>query len=173
MQGKPAIDDGAPFGMDADFDVGPELEAGDPPAGGPGRGLIPDVVKKAILSGVGALFMTEEGARRLARDWKLPKELIGFIGQQAQGAKDEILRVLSDEIRRFLESEVVHRELGRALASMAVEVKAEIRLRQVDDGPLRPEVKASVKPGVGPAAGPRPAREGGRGRRRVPRKKRR
>jgi hypothetical protein len=111
-----------------------------------GRGLIPDSVKKALLSGVGALFMTEEGARRLARDWKLPKEVIGFLGQQAQGAKDEILRVLSDEIRRFLESEAVRRELGRALASMAVEVHAEIRLRPVDDGPPRPEVKATVRP---------------------------
>jgi hypothetical protein len=165
MEGKHP-DDESPFDAPQDFVV-EELEDGVPPVGGAGRGLIPDALKKAILSGVGALFMTEEGARRLARDWKLPKELIGFIGQQAQGAKDEILRVLSDEIRRFLESEVVRRELGKALSSMAVEVKAEIRLRQVDDGPLRPEVKASVKPG------PRAPAEGGRARHREAGKKRR
>ena len=146
MQGKPPLDDGAPFGMDADFDVGPGLSAGEPPAGGPARGLIPDVVKKAILSGVGALFMTEEGARRLARDWKLPKELIGFIGQQAQGAKDEILRIFSEEVRRFLESEVVRRELIKALTSMSIEVKAEVRLKETPSGQVVPSVQASIRP---------------------------
>ena len=117
-----------------------ELEGG-------GRGLIPDAVKKAILAGVGALFMTEEGARRLARDWKLPKDVIGFIGQQASAAKEEVLRVLSDEIRHFLESDAVRRELGRALESMSVEVHAEIRLRREPDGSARPMVKATVRPG--------------------------
>jgi hypothetical protein len=118
----------------------------DPGAVGVGRGLIPDGVKKAILAGVGALFMTEEGARRLARDWKLPKEVIGFIGQQAQSAKEEVLRALSDEIRHFLESESVRRELGRVLEDMTVEVHAEIRLRRSEDGSARPEVSASVRP---------------------------
>jgi hypothetical protein len=108
-------------------------------------GLVPDIVRRAVLTGVGALFMTEEGARRLARDWKLPKEVIGFIGQQASQAKDEVLRVLSDEIRRFLESEPVRRELGRVLESMTIEVNAQIRLRRDGDGPARPEVKAQVR----------------------------
>jgi hypothetical protein len=116
-----------------------------PPEGA--RGFIPETVKKALLAGVGALFMTEEGARRLARDWKLPKEVIGFIGQQAAGAKDEILRVLADEIRRFLESEAVRREFWKALSAAAVEVKAEIRLVPAEGGgEPRPEVKATVRP---------------------------
>ncbi|HET6439665.1 MAG TPA: hypothetical protein VFG59_16485 [Anaeromyxobacter sp.] len=123
------------------------------PAGS--RGLIPDAVRKAILAGVGALFMTEEGARRLARDWKLPKEVIGFIGQQANSAKEEVLRVLSEEIRRFLESEAVRKELGRALESMSVEVHAEIRLRRAEDGSTRPEVRATVEPGRGRRRGRR------------------
>ncbi len=124
-----------------------DLEAGSQDLPGGGRGLIPDGVKKAILAGVGALFMTEESARRLARDWKLPKDVISFIGQQANSAKEEVLRVLSDEIRRVLESDVVRRELGKALESMSVEVHAEIRLRRDQDGAPRPQVKASVRPG--------------------------
>ncbi len=124
----------------------PLLPQQDPDLPAGGRGLIPDGVKKAILAGVGALFMTEEGARRLARDWKLPKELIGFIGQQAQGAKDEVLRVLADEIRRFLQSETVRGELSKVLESMAVEVHAEIRLKPAAGGRAVPEVKATVKP---------------------------
>jgi hypothetical protein len=135
-----------------EIDEGAEA-LGAEPAGG--RGLIPDGVKKAILAGVGALFMTEEGARRLAREWKLPKEVIGFIGQQAQSAKDEVLRVLSDEIRHFLQSDAVRRELGRVLEGMSVEVHAEIRLRRADDGSTRPQVSAAVRARKSPARRPR------------------
>ncbi len=118
-----------------------------PPADDVGvRGSIADGVKKAFLAGVGALFLTEEGARRLARDWKLPKDVAAFIGQQAQSAKDEILRLFSDEIRRFLESEAVRHEFWKALSENAIEIRAEIRFRPEKDGPPRPEVNAAVKP---------------------------
>lgn len=136
MSEKPMLGDPGPAGLDGEQD--------DLPGGG--RGLLPDGVRKALLAGVGALFMTEEGARRLARDWKLPKDVIGFIGQQASSAKEEVLRMLSDEIRRFLESDAVRRELGKALESMSVEVHAEIRLRRDQDGSARPEVRAAVRP---------------------------
>jgi hypothetical protein len=104
-----------------------------------------DALRKVILTGMGALFLTEEGARRLAREWKLPKELVGYLGQQAVGAKDEVLRVFSDEVRRFFESEAVRREVARTLSSMVIEVKAEIRVRPDEQGEPRPVVKAEVK----------------------------
>ncbi len=114
----------------------------DAPAGAAGG--LQDTLRKALLAGMGAIFLTEEGARRLAREWKLPKELIGFIGQQASGAKEEILRVFSDEIRRFFESETVRRELLRSLSSTVIEIRAEVRLRPDESGAARPEVKAEV-----------------------------
>jgi hypothetical protein len=113
-----------------------------------------EALRKVILTGVGALFLTEEGARRLAREWKLPKEVAGYLGQQASGAKDEVLRIFSDEVRRFFESEAVRREVARTLSSMVVEVKAEIRVRPDASGEPRPEVKAEVK---ARAAGDEPA----------------
>ncbi len=128
---------------------GPEADPleGEPAAAeaAAGSGGLQDALRKALLAGMGALFLTEEGARRLAREWKIPKEVIGYIGQQASGAKDEVLRVFSDEVRRFFESEAVRREFARALSSMVIEVKAEIRVRPTEDGKLQPEVKADVK----------------------------
>ena len=109
------------------------------------RGSLADGVKKAILAGMGALFLTEEGARRLARDWKLPKEVIAFVGQQAQGAKDEVLRAFAQELSRFLESEQFQRELWRALADSVVEVRAEIRVRPDASGKPRATVAASTR----------------------------
>jgi hypothetical protein len=116
------------------------------PAGEEGpRGSLADGVKKAILAGVGALFLTEESARRLAREWKLPKELIGFIGQQAQGAKDEILRVFADEVRRFLDSELVRKEFWKALGENTIELRAEIRLRPNAQGNPEPKIEGSAR----------------------------
>lgn len=103
--------------MDEPRDTEPGTEAGT-------KGL-QDALRKALLAGMGALFLTEEGARKLAREWKLPKELVGYLGAQASGAKDEVLRVFADEVRRFFESEAVRREVTRALSAMVVEVKAE------------------------------------------------
>jgi hypothetical protein len=123
------------------FDPGGEGGAG----GEAGRGSLADGVKKAILAGMGALFLTEESARRLARDWKLPKEVIGFIGQQAQGAKDEVLRVFADEFRRFLDSDLVRREFWKALTENTIELRAEIRFRPNAEGEPAPSVKASAR----------------------------
>jgi hypothetical protein len=117
-----------------------------PPADVAGRGSIADGVKKALLAGVGALFLTEEGARRLARDWKLPKDVAAFLGQQAQSAKEEIVRLFGDEVRRFLESESVRRDFWKALSDNAIEIRAEIRFRPLKDGEPRPQITASVRP---------------------------
>jgi hypothetical protein len=131
-----------PFAPEAnEADVGERSdELGESP-----RGLIPEAVKKAILAGVGAVFMTEEGARRLARDWKLPKDVIGFVGQQAQSAKDEILRAIGEEIHRFLQSDLVRREFMKALSENTIEVKMEIRFRPDAEGQPRPQVKSAAR----------------------------
>jgi hypothetical protein len=110
------------------------------------RGSIADVAKKALLAGMGALFMTEEGARRLARDWKLPKELIGFVTSQASGAKDEVLRLFAEEIRRFLESDTVRAEFWKALTENSIEIRAEIRFRPDAAGKPKPHVTTSARP---------------------------
>lgn len=126
----------------------------DPPEEVP-RGSLADGVKKALLAGMGALFLTEESARRLARDWKLPKEVISFVGQQAQGAKGEILRVFAEEFRRFLESDAVRREFWKALAENAIEIRAQIRVRPDATGKRAASVEADARP----ARRPRKARK--------------
>ena len=131
-------------GRPPDDDPLDPAEADEGDAEGP-RGSIADGVKRAILAGMGALFLTEESARRLAREWKLPKEVIGYIGQQAVGAKDEILRLFSDEVRRFLESDAVRKEFWRALTENTIEIRAEIRFRPDADGKRRPRVEGSAK----------------------------
>lgn len=145
----------------------PEETREDPSApAGPGDGgarrAFTDTVRKAVLTGLGAVFLTEEGARKVARDWKLPKEIVGYIAGQAGSAKDEIVRVVSEEVRKFFESEALRREFLRALSSMSIEVHAEIRLKPNRHGKVEPQVKvSSVKPRVGRRAHEERAEERG------------
>jgi hypothetical protein len=112
------------------------------------RRFVADAVRKVMLTGLGAVFLTEEGARRLARDWKLPKEIVGYVVSQAGSAKDEFLRVVSEEVRGFFQSDALRREFLRALTSMSIEVRAEVRLKPSRSGDVRPDLKMSVKPRV-------------------------
>lgn len=120
-----------------------ETPHGDEVVDASARGFVADAVRKAVLTGLGAVFLTEEGARKLARDWKLPKEIVGFVTAQAGGAKDEIVRVVTEEVRKFFESEALRREFLRLLSSMSVEVHAEFRLKPAKGSKLDPEVKVS------------------------------
>ncbi|MEI7705408.1 MAG: hypothetical protein WCK73_12515 [Deltaproteobacteria bacterium] len=112
---------------------------------GPGTvGFMAEFVRKAVLTGVGALFLTEEGARKVAREWKLPKDLATYLVSQAAGARDEVLRVVGHEIRRLLDNETFRREILKSIENMTVEVHAEMRLKASEDGPV-PPVKVRVK----------------------------
>ncbi len=96
------------------------------------RGFVTELLRKIAVAGLGAYFLTEEGLRALASQLKLPKELLGVILAQAERTKSEIGRIVSEEVRSFLQSDRVRDELIKLLSQMTVEVKAEVRLRPAD-----------------------------------------
>ncbi len=125
--------------------------APDEAPGGPGTvGFVADVVRKAVLTGVGALFLTEEGARKVAREWKLPKDLATYLVSQASGARDEVLRVVGQELRRLLDNESFRREILKSIENMTVEIHAEMRLKASEGEPSSP-VRVTVKRRARPA----------------------
>jgi len=104
------------------------------PDGREGRaGFVPEFVRKMAVAGLGAIFMTEEGIRNLAGQLKLPKEVLGFILSQAERTKDEVGRVLADELRRFLQSEKLREEFVKLMSGMTLDVRAQIRLVPSDE----------------------------------------
>ncbi|NMO19716.1 hypothetical protein HPC49_35260 [Pyxidicoccus fallax] len=117
-----AADDFPPDPLDDDDRQGRDARSGGP------AGFVPEFVRRMAVAGLGALFMTEEGIRNLAGQLKLPKEALGFILGQAEKTKDEITRVVSDELRRFLQSEKLRDEFLKLMSGMTVEIKAQIRL---------------------------------------------
>src|SRR5512135_1043260 len=118
---------------DPDDTFPPDPGAPEPPGSAGTVGFVADVVRKAVLTGVGALFLTEEGARKVAREWKLPKDLATYLVSQASGARDEVLRVVGQELRRLLDSETFRREILKSIENMTVEIHAEMRLKASDE----------------------------------------
>jgi hypothetical protein len=63
----------------------------------------------------------------------------------ASRSKDDFVRVATTEMRAWLDRLDLQSELGRALAKMVVEVKAEIRFHPRADGKLEPETRSEIK----------------------------
>lgn len=105
--------------------------------------LIPDVVRRTFYAGLGAVFTTEEGIRRLASELKLPKDLANSLIQQAATSKDELFRVVGRELRGFLETVNISGELQKLLTSLSFEIKTEIRFIPNDEavGGIKPDLK--------------------------------
>jgi hypothetical protein len=106
------------------------------------KGFVPDIVRRAVLTGVGALFMTEEGIRNLVGEMKLPKDALAFLVSQADKTRAEVTRIVTQEVRRFLESETLRREIWKLLTSVTLEVNATVQLKPSGE----PHVRAKVKP---------------------------
>ena len=127
----------------------PENEAADmqEPEPEPNRrgrleGFIPDIVKRTFYAGLGAVFTTEEGIRKIASDLKLPKDVANYLIQSAASTKDEMFRVVGKELRGFLDNVNISGELQKLLTSLSFEIKTEIRFIPND------EAIAGVKPDV-------------------------
>lgn len=93
-----------------------------------GRGFVQEWMRKIAVGSLGALFMTEEGLRSLAGQMKLPKEALAYLLAQAEKTKDDLSRVMSEEVRRFLQSDKLREELVKLISGMTIEVKAQVRL---------------------------------------------
>ena len=107
------------------------------------EGFIPDIVKRTFYAGLGAVFTTEEGIRKIASDLKLPKDVANYLIQQAASSKDELFRVVGKEMRGFLENVNISGELQKLLTSLSFEIKTEIRFIPNDEaiGGVKPDVK--------------------------------
>jgi hypothetical protein len=107
--------------------------------------LVPELVKKTFAAGMGAVFSTEEGIRRLARE-SLP-EVAGYIASSADGAKDKVFEVIARETREFLANLNVSEEIAKILTTLSFEIKTEIRFIPNSERftGAEPDVKASVR----------------------------
>jgi hypothetical protein len=108
--------------------------------------LVPELVKKTFSAGMGAVFSTEEGIRRIAREVSLP-DVAGYIASSADGAKDRVWEIIARETREFLSTLNLTDEIAKILTTLSFEIKTEIRFIPNSERVMgaEPDVKASVK----------------------------
>jgi hypothetical protein len=108
--------------------------------------LVPELVKKTFAAGMGAVFSTEEGIRRIARDVSLP-DVAGYIASSADGAKDKVWEVIARETREFLSTLNLTEEIAKILTTLSFEIKTEVRFIPNSERLMgsEPDVKASVR----------------------------
>ncbi len=108
------------------------------------EGFVPDIFKRSLTSGIGSLFMSDDGLRSLVADKKLPKEAVGYLIGQADATKREFMRIVSREIREFLETMDFGGELTKILTSISFEIRTEVRFIP-NDAAVKPNVRNRVK----------------------------
>ena len=110
------------------------------------EGLIPDLVKRGLVAGMGAAVATEEGLRKITKEMSLPKDVANYLAKTASSSKDEVLRIMAREIREFLQTVNLSEEIAKMLTTLSFEVKTEIRFIPNDErlGGVSPDVKAKV-----------------------------
>lgn len=109
------------------------------------RSRLPDSIRKAVVGGLSAVFMTEEGIRNAVTDLRLPKDAIAYLAQQTERTRREVFRAVSEEVKGFLGNIDANKALRKALAGMRVEVKAELRFVDEDEEKKAPRVKHEVR----------------------------
>jgi hypothetical protein len=108
------------------------------------EGLVPEVARRLFYAGLGAVFTTEEGMRKIATDFSLPKDMARYLIQSAQSTKDELFQIVAAELRGFLEGLNLNEELLRLLTSLSFEIKTEVRFIPNEQKVLKPQIKNKV-----------------------------
>jgi len=106
---------------------------------------VPDIVKRTVLGGLGAVFATEEGIRKFVQEAHLPKEVAAYLLDQAQATKKELYRIIGGEIREWLERVDLERVMLRILTSVTFEINTQVRLIPNEAGLVKPEIKPRVR----------------------------
>ncbi len=105
--------------------------------------VVPDLVKRTFYAGLGAVFTTEEGIRKLANEFSLPKDVVAYLVNSAASTKDELYKIVARELRGFLEGLNLSQELAKLLTTLSFEVKMEARFIPNDEAVTG--VKADLK----------------------------
>jgi hypothetical protein len=96
------------------------------------EGIIHELVKRAVELGVEKASEAPDAVKQMVGDLKLPKEIAGYLFSQVDETKNGIFRIVSKEIRDFLEHANLSGEMQKLLTTVQFEVNTTIRFRPND-----------------------------------------
>jgi hypothetical protein len=95
--------------------------------------LIPDVVKKAIVLGVSGEFFSEDTIRKMLSEIQLPSDLVQFIIQQTSKSKNELIRIIAEEIRNVIVQAQIGEQIKKFIKGFKINIKLEVSFDPRDD----------------------------------------
>jgi hypothetical protein len=107
-----------------------------------------DMVRRGIEAGWDRLSKGERGAalRSALGDLKVPKEIASYVAAQLDDTKNAILKVVSKEIRQFLETSHFADELARILTTLQFEISTTVRFVPNAEGKTpRPKISSQAR----------------------------
>jgi hypothetical protein len=110
--------------------------------------LVPDLVRRTVNAGMGAVFQTEDSLRRLSRELNVPN-VAGYLGEAAEGTKEKVLEVVARGARVPVAREPVRRDRQDADDLVA---RGEDRVRFIPNSERYTGVEPDVKAAVGSSA---------------------
>jgi len=97
-------------------------------------GIVPDSVKKAIYTSLGAVFMTEDNVRRALADIKVPTDAVSYFISQSNKTKEELFQAIAKEVATTLLKDREPTELlQKALEGLNVRMSVDIEFKPKDD----------------------------------------
>ena len=88
--------------------------------------LVPDVMKRAFYTGLGALFLTEDGIRRQLSELKVPKDVVGYVVNQSSKSKEELFEAIAREIAKMFQDVQAEDVVRTALSGMKMKMSIEV-----------------------------------------------
>jgi hypothetical protein len=112
------------------------------------EGVIPELIRKAISTGVRGVLKSEENIRNIAGDILNNETLgnvTGSVGSTLTAAREEVVRVVGQEVVKYLEKMNLDEEIVKVLTSISLELKTEIRFIPNDQKLVTPEIKTKTR----------------------------
>ena len=107
---------------------------------------LPDVIKRTFSAGMGAMFASEDGLRKIAKEMNIA-DIPSFISSTTNTTKDKVMEIVAREVRVALASMNLAEEIAKILTTLSLEVRTEIRFipNEARTAKVEPEVKSTVR----------------------------
>ncbi|MGE4233122.1 MAG: hypothetical protein AB7F43_07320 [Bacteriovoracia bacterium] len=92
------------------------------------KSQLSEAMKKVAITGLGAIFFTEETVRNYLSELKLPKEMLNSFLENADKTKKEFLTALAKEMAQTISKIDMQKELEKMLATQKLNIKLEVNL---------------------------------------------
>ena len=95
--------------------------------------MTPELVKKALFTGAGALFLTEDGIKKTVGDFKLPRDVVQYLIRQGEKSKKELFGIVQKELNRFLSTIDITKQVREILDGATFEIDTKVTFRTEGD----------------------------------------